>query len=828
GTQLLFRDWNSLAANGNARFSIEQAAGAEVWDVSEPAMPVKMSCITSGSSLGFTNTSASLHEYCCFKQSFLLPTLLGKLSNQDIHAAAPAGMLIICYPPFLAQARRISDFHRQQDQLSSLVLTTQQVFNEFSGGSPDPVAIRNCMKMFYDRAGADSSLRPKYLLLLGDASFDYKDRLPNNTNFVPGYQNNASFDPVASYTSDDFFGMLDDSDDINAPNAANLLDIGIGRIPARSVDEASAFVDKLLQYKDPKSLGAWRNQLSFIADDQDANLHLNDAEAVSAAASATNALFQVNKFFLDAFKQEVSPFGKSYPMANRVINDQLQTGNLIWNYSGHGSYSRLAEEGVLDRDIANGLTNNYRLPLIITAACDFAPFDNPAIQSLGEDLLFQPNTGAIALMTTTRLVYSYSNRIMNRNYLQAALQLKPDGSYPSLGEAVRQAKNVTYRTQYDITNNRKFTLLGDPALTLSFPAYRVETDSVNGLTLSAVPDTLQPLQTCSIAGSIRDTRGNIINGFNGQVLMTVQDAPQTNRTLGNDADSYPQDFQVGGNLLFKGKAQVINGRFSFSFLLPKDLHANALAGRISYYADNGKEDANGMFNSFLVGGAPLPSSDNSGPVIKAYLNNQNFVDGQTVPADPVLFLQLSDASGINIAGTGSGKGITVVIDGDASNTYLLNNLYEADSNTYQRGRLQWPLTGLEAGEHRLLITVWDANNNKTELTLHFRMLNKEKLAITKLFNYPNPFVNSTRFHVEYNRGDLRPELNIRIISLFGQELKTIRATINSNGSRSSDIDWDGRGNNGAMLPPGIYIYQLQLRSATDDQTSVKCGKLLRL
>jgi len=235
-----------------------------------------------------------------------------------------------------------------------------------------------------------------------------------------------------------------------------------------------------------------------------------------------------------------------------------------------------------------------------------------------------------------------------------------------------------------------------------------------------------------------------------------------------------------------------------------------------------------MFNSFLVGGAPLPSSDNSGPVIKAYLNNENFVDGQTVPADPVLFLQLSDASGINIAGTGSGKGITVVIDGDASNTYLLNNLYEADSNTYQRGRLQWPVTGLEAGEHRLLITVWDANNNKTELTLHFRMLNKEKLAITKLFNYPNPFVNSTRFHVEYNRGDLRPELNIRIISLFGQELKTIRATINSNGSRSSDIDWDGRGNNGAMLPPGIYIYQLQLRSATDDQTSVKCGKLLRL
>ncbi|MEO5594512.1 MAG: type IX secretion system sortase PorU [Chitinophagaceae bacterium] len=825
--QLLFRDWNSVAPAAISRFIIQNAAAAQVWDVTNATDPLNMTSTANGSDLSFINNTSSLREYIAFSTDFLVPEAINKTANQDLHNSQPADLIIVTYPPLLQQAQRIAAFHQQKDNLKTVTVTTDQVFNEFSSGIADPTAIRDFVKMYYDKAGADSSQRPKYLLLLGDASYDYKNRTKNNSNYVPGYQNNASLDPLSTYTSDDFFGFLDDKEDINDVLIPNLLDIGIGRIPAQTPAQASAYVDKLINYTDPKSLGPWRNEQTFIADDQDANLHFNDAEVITNASTIANPLFIQNKIYLDAYTQASTPAGSRYPEVNQAINNQVQNGTLIWNYNGHGSSTRLAEEVVLEKNIVDTWHNTYRLPLFITATCDFAPYDNPAVNSLGEDILLREKTGAIALMTTTRLVFAFSNRIMNKNYLQAALQPRNDGSYMSLGEAVKQAKNLTYQTQADITNNRKFTLLGDPALTLAYPKYRVQTLTVNGKAVNAQPDTLKALNKYNIGGNVTDVQGNQLNSFNGVLYATIFDKAETISTRGNDADSYQQNFQVQRSPIFKGKVNVVNGQFDFSFIVPKDINYQPGNGRINYYADNGQLDGNGNFNGFLIGGSQVVSSDNAGPVIKAYLDDEKFINGNTVNPAPVLLLNLADSSGINIAGTGIGHDITAIVDGDTKQMYVLNSFFETELDSYQKGSIRFQLPAMTEGTHTMVIKAWDVANNSSEVTIRFRVV-KQGLRIDNVMNYPNPFTARTSFRFEHNRPGINLKLNMKIFTAFGKLVKTIETTINTTGNRSSDIDWPGTDDSGRILAPGIYIYQLQVTSAADGETAVKSGKLLRL
>ena len=823
--QLLFRDWNSVAPGNIASFVLRNAATAQVWDITRPADAARLSASVSGTDLVFVNEAASLHEYLAFTNSFLQPVAEGELTNQDVHKGGPVDLLVVAWPSLLPQAQRLAAFHQQHDQLKTTVVTTSQVYNEFASGSPDPTAIRDFVKMYYDRAGADTSLRPRYLLLLGDASFDYKDRLLNNTNYTPAWESSSSLDPLSTYTSDDYFGFLNDNEDINSTALTNLLDIGIGRVPAQTPDQAKAFVDKLIDYSDPQSLGPWRNQQTFIADDQDYNLHFNDAESITAAAALVNPLFVQDKIYLDSYPQESNASGSRYPEVNDAINAQVQNGTLIWNYNGHGSYRRLAEEVILEQPIADGWNNAFRLPLFITATCDFAPYDNPAISPLGENLLLRPKSGGIALMTTTRLVFAYSNRIMNNNYLQAALQPKADGSYPSLGEAVKQAKNITYSTQTDISNNRKFTLLGDPALTIAFPRYRVQTTTINGIPVGAQPDTLKALEKCTINGAVTDVQGSVLNSFTGTLYATVFDKAQTVFTRANDADSYKAGFQEQRNQLFKGKVTVQNGQFSFSFIVPKDINYQPGNGRISYYADNGQADANGSFNNFLIGGSQGVSSDDTGPVIHAFLNDTTFVNGATVNETPLLLLHLHDSSGINIMGTGIGHDITALIDGDPQKLYTLNDFFESDLGTWQQGTVRFPLPALSEGPHTLAIKAWDIANNSGQTSIHFRVLNRANLSITRLLNYPNPFTRSTRFLVEHNRPNENLLVTIRIFTVSGSRVKTIRQTINTTGTRSSEIVWSGTDEGGAKLAPGIYFYQLQL-AGSDGKTALKTARLL--
>src|SRR6187399_171568 len=593
--QLPFRDWNSVG-NNICEFVISNATpNTQVWDITDPLSPIRMQGSFLANEFRFVNDAARLREYIALNtDNALIPVNAGRIQNQDLHNSQQTDYLIITNNSLLAQAERLASFHRQRN-LKVTVVTTDKIFNEFSSGIQDPVAIRDLVKMYFDRYASNPANRPKYLLLFGDASFDYKNRITNNTNLVPAYQSKIFLDPLSTYTSDDFFGFLDDNEDINSGLVTNLLDVGIGRIPAKNSEEAKNYVDKVDSYHAKESFGAWRNNVLFIADDEDNNLHLQDAELITGTVSA-NPVFNIQKIYLDAFQQESGSAGSRYPTVNETINNQIANGVLIFNFIGHGGSARLAEEVILDQPMINEWSNTTRLPLFVTATCDFAPYDNPFTHSLGENILLRPKTGGIALMTTTRLVFSFSNRIMNNNYMQFAMQPDANGKYRSLGEAVMAAKNYTYQSSGDLINNRKFTLLGDPALTLAFPQLKIRTTSLNSFDPIVRTDTLSAGEKVMIEGEVTDNNGLILSTLNGTVYPVVFDKAQTITTKANDPGSQQTTFQQQSNILFKGKATVTNGKFSFSFKVPKDINYQYGRGKISYYAEDGIKDG----SDFLV------------------------------------------------------------------------------------------------------------------------------------------------------------------------------------------------------------------------------------
>ncbi|HEY0272198.1 MAG TPA: type IX secretion system sortase PorU, partial [Chitinophaga sp.] len=695
------------------------------------------------------------------------------------------------------------------------------LYTEFACGSPDPTAIRDFLKMQYDRGMA-----PQYLLLLGAASYDYKHRNPNNDNLVPSFESDASLDPVNSFVSDDYFGLLDDNADISQADNTTPMRLAIGRLPARSATDALAAVQKIIGYHSPDNFGPWRNSITFTADDGDDNLHLQNADALADTVGIADGQLNIDKIYFDAYPKQSGAGGSRYPDVNNAIAAGIYNGTLIWNYTGHGNYSRLAEEDVLDQASVDAWNNTHRLPLMITATCDFAPFDNPDYLSLGEYLVLKPRSGAIALLTTTRAVYAYANQTINLAYLQAALAPGPDGRLPSLGNALMYSKNKIYNNFGDIPNSRKFQLLGDPALTLAYPALRVVTDSIRPLGMSGGADTLRALGQYQVFGHVANAAGTPQPGYQGVLNATVYDKPAQLVTRGNDAGSTPATYNLQHNILYKGKQTVSDGRFTFTFAVPQDIDYQAGAGKISYYTSNATVDGGGFANQFNIGGtAPVSDTDRTGPAIRLFLNTAAFRDGDLTGQDPVLLAFLSDPHGINLTGTGVGHDIMAVLD-DATMFFVLNDFYEAALDSAGAGTVRFPLSGLSSGPHTITVKAWDTYNNSSTAVLHFVVKTNTTLAAGKVYNYPNPFHDQTRFVFEHNQEGGYLDLTVMIYATDGKCVKKIVYTINAAGSRFDGVQWDGRGENGAKLPPGLYFYNVIVNNG--HQLQALGGKLILL
>jgi hypothetical protein len=829
-SQLRFRHWQGLATGAVAEYRLLNAStGLRVWDVTDPQRPFSLAANLSGTEARFRNDASRLREHVAFSgTNFPVPRGVGRVPNQDLHRRQDAGMIVLAPTSLMEQARRLADHHRTREGLTSVVTDVAQVYHEFSSGTPDPVALRDYVKMFFDRAGADSARRPRYLLLFGDATYDFRNRVTEKTPVVPCWQSPGSTDPLNTHTSDDFFGLLGDAEDINDPLRSADIDLGIGRIPASTPEEARTFVDKVIRYHASASLGPWRNVFALVADDEDQNLHLNDAELHSATMTDIAPTWNLQKTYLDAFRQESGAGGSRYPQVNAAINNRVINGTLMWNYSGHGGSKRLAQEAILDEEMVAGWKNPDRLPLFITATCDFAPYDNPLEKSIGEKILLGGPSGGIALMTTTRLVFAFSNRQMNNNYLRAAFRPEPNGRYPSLGDAVRRAKNVTYQTSGDFVNNRKFTLLGDPALTLGFPTASVRVLTVNGRPLSAFTDTIRALNRYTVTGEVTDLNGSLLTGFNGTVYPSLFDKEQPVTTLANDPGSLPAEFKVRQSLLYNGRVRAVNGRFTYSFVVPRDINYRTGPGRLSHYAENGVSEGNGYTDRLFIGGLGNElKDDGAGPAIKGYLNDEKFVNGGLTHETPLLIVKLSDSTGLNTSGAGIGHDITAVIDGNTRETIVLNDYFQPDPDSDRKGGVRFQLPSLSEGSHTIAIKAWDVFNNSSEYLLECRVEKKTELALKHVLNHPNPFTSNTRFWFEHNRPGEELQVTVQIMTVTGRIVRQIRQVVRTEGTRSDEIGWDGRDDAGARLGRGVYLYRLRV-SAPDGQSVEKLEKLVIL
>lgn len=817
-----FTDRNTQGGGAITKYFLQGlSASGRVWDITNPIAVAAQELLDDGAGQStFVKEHSSEAYFLAFReQDASTPSYYGLVSNQNLHAIQDVDLVIVSQSNLRAQAERLASFRHTNDGLDVVVVSPQQIYNEFSSGVRDVTAIREFVKMLYDRGG--SNPRIKYLLLFGDGSFDNKSRKYSNSNFIPTYQSFESFSPTNSYVSDDYLGLLDDSEGayLEFNTIGEVYDIGIGRLPVQTEEQASVAVDKLLRYSSSEALSDWRTKLVFVADDGNGNRHLHDAEEDVQVVTDRTSLYNIEKIYFDAYQQQSTAGGNRYPDAQNAINQAVNRGSLIFNYTGHGGEVGLAHERVMTLSDINNWNNLDNMSLFITATCSFSRWDDPAQTSAGEQAFLNPKGGPIALFTTSRTVYSVPNLTLNKSMLAAIFDTVEDGNIVRLGDVFSQAKN---EASGGGVNSRNFSLLGDPSMSLSFPRLKVNTSTINGHLLTLKMDTIKALSKIKLEGWVSDKNGVKQSNYSGIVYAAIYDKVANMKTLGNDLSSsvsddysYPQAFQLRKNVIYKGKATVKDGDFSVEFIVPKDINYQFGMGRISLYASNGSMDGIGSYDSIMVGGISSNIiQDKEGPTMKLFLNEQNFVSGGTTNENPVLHLKLTDENGVNTVGNGIGHDITATLQkaNSPDKVILLNDFYSSDLDNYKSGAVKYPLSKLEEGRYHLKVKAWDVYNNSSETSVDFVVAASAEMKLAHILNYPNPFSNRTMFQFEHNQATGAPiDVLIQIYTVSGKLIKTIRQTSITESNRIDGIYWDGKDDFGDRLGRGVYFYKLQAK-----------------
>ena len=754
------------------------------------------------------NSQDELRLFYAFNEATAMtPTKVGVVENQNLHSINDVELIVIYHPTFENDIERYVEHRSSFGNLNVKAVNINHVYNEFSGGKVDPSAIRDLAKMVYDRTD-----NFKYLLLVGDGSFDYKQLTPDipDHNFIPAYETKESLDPIDGFPTDDFYALLDINE---GTNLKGQLDIAVGRFPVKTAEEFTGLVDKLIHYDThPDTQGDWKLKLGFAADDEDSGRHLTDTEDIANQTKLRYPDFNQQKIYFDAFLQESTPGGARFPDATKELNNAVFKGLLVLNYLGHGGPKGWAQERVLQVSDIQSWNNYDNIPLLITATCTFSGYDEPSVESAGEVSLLNERGGAIGLFSTTRAVFASDNKRLVSSVYDTMFTTQ-GGQLQTLGEILMRGKNKNVQDTQKI-NARKFSLLGDPSMRLSVPLLNVETSKINGTSISEFSDTLKALEQVTIEGIITDQNNQFVSDYNGIVYPTIFDKESTLRTLANDSNSGEKSFNVIKNILFKGAATVTNGMFSFTFVVPKDINYAYGPGRISYYATNpDRVDAKGSNDNFIIGGTSNNIiQDNQGPEIQIFMNDESFVFGGITNTDPVLLIKLEDENGINVTGTSIGHDLSGTLDEDNQGTFIMNDFYEATVDNFREGSARYPISGLESGRHSISVKAWDVLNNSSEARSEFVVIKDGDNVLEHVLNYPNPFTTSTNFQFEHDLTSTELDILITIYTISGKVIKTIEATKYTTGFRIDDIHWDGTDDFGSDIGKGVYLYKIKVRS----------------
>jgi hypothetical protein len=710
--------------------------------------------------------------------------------------------VIVAAPSYMSAANKYQQYQLSKFGRKAIALNANEIYNDFSGGQVSAVAIRNLLKFLSNRALQNNYNAPKYLLLLGMGNFN--NRKLNINLELPVYENDNSNSILSSFSTDDFFSVLKTDDDINNVNSIHDLAVGVGRIPARTIAEADTVINKLIRYQSNKVGGVWENKITWIADDGDYNLHLQDAESIVSHLQTKSPSWNQNKIYLDLFPAVGSTSGNTYPLAFNAIQQSVFDGSLLLNYTGHGNYLRLSEEAVIAQSQFEKWNNAQKLPLMVTASCNFAPYDQPALSAIAWDAFMKNGNGIIGLVAANRLVFAYSNKQINDLFIQQLLVKDTAGQYNSIGQALQKAKMLSWSQGGDRVNDFKFNIIGDPALQLSTPNYDVVVTALNNKSFNG-HDTLLSGNKYKIEGRIQE-KGILKSNFNGLIDLIIYDAVKNKKTIANQSTSMPMSIAVQENILFKGKAIVTAGIFNVDFILPIQVSNASSPLRIELVATSGNISALQVIDSVYVKPNTINNkTDTSGPVIKAYINDSLFRQGGWVAPNATLYLTLSDTSGIQTSGNALGQDLAIWIDEDPI-PIILNNYFIANLNSYQTGKVQFGLPILKEGTHKCIIKAWDLLGNSSSLLLAFEVPKSKEFVIKNAFNFPNPFREISTFGFEINQTGNEIQIEFEVINLAGTKLYTRILNI-INYTNKVSLDWNGAIGSGALLIPGTYYYR---------------------
>ena len=847
GDQFIFYNKNVVDLSGIAQYNITNANSiSNIWEITDLNNVSEIFIDGSESTVSFKALLGEEKRYIAFNQeSFYEPIIEGEtnLENQNLKSNIflddqnqfqDLDYLIICRSDMLYEAERLAQINRDFNNLNVKVVTLEKIYNEFSSGNQDIAAIRNFVKYIYFNA-SDESRRIKYLCLFGDASFDYKDRISQNTNIVPSWYSLNSYSLASSYVSDDFFGMMDNSEGMM--ENSDKLDIAVGRILADSPQRATDLVDKISSYYNANSYGDWRNKLIVISDDVDEpweSIIQGTSNSLADLITDNKPFFNVKKILSDAYVQESSSGGERYPEVNNAIIDGIELGALVVNYFGHGGEDGIARERIFDKIDATELSNENKLNCFVSVTCEFTKFDNPGRNTAGEFLYWNKNGGAIALITTTRQIFVSVGVNFNLTLENYLFSLNSD-NYHTMAEALRLTKNDPSISGSD--QRRLVFFIGDPAMKLAIPKPNIRITEINDILINEFTEPLQGLSSVKIEGQIDDEFGNKIDDYQGELVTTVFDKNIDRSTLGNDGTSQNDspiilDFTTLGEVLFRGRSSIENGDFNVNFIVPRDVVMEVGNGKMSFYSKSNSNlmDQNGSNLDVLIGGINEDADeDNMGPEIELFMNDEAFISGGITNENPHLLVKLFDENGINTS-SGIGHDIVAVLDDDVANSFRLNDYYEANLDDYQNGTINYPLRDISPGLHTLSLKAWDVYNNSSTSEIQFVVHDQDlELVISNVLNYPNPFINYTEFWFNHNSSsDL--SVSIQIFTISGKLVKTINGYVNTSNSSSlsRDLSWNARDDFGDKVAKGVYIYRLTVRSDQIGKQVSKTEKLVIL
>ncbi|MCD1118273.1 type IX secretion system sortase PorU [Chryseobacterium turcicum] len=842
GSQINFRDFSlATGTNTNYGFSISNVGNLEqVWDVTDITNANRRVNKAAGSGLfnfGYTTSDLNFNnEFVAFRaDATFSPQFVGRIANQNLSALQNVDYLIITTPQMMAQAQRIANYHQTKSNFNVQIVDTDKIYNEFGSGSKDLTAIRDFVTKLNTPLGS-----LKYVFILGDASYDYKNRVPNNSNIVSSYQSEASREFETSFVTDDYIVMT--KPQTSKEIAYSLPDLPIGRIPAGNPTEAANMVDKTLAYYNSlpgqsSPFGEWRMKLDFIVDDNGEGggaFHnvMNNTLVNTFEIPSVNTLkeYNVRKLYLDAFQAQSTAGGQRYPQVNQAISNDI--GNSLYLfYFGHGGINGWAQERVLTTDEinnSNNFTNVYsRFPFVSTITCEFTLWDEPSTFSAGEQFIKLKQGGPAAMITSSRAVGVDYGRAFTDLYTKEMFKMIND-DFNTIGNAHLNAKKLTSAN----TNHVKVNLLGDPAMKLSRPQRLLVIDNIE----TPVPGLIRGLDFVKVKGHINNANGTVNTTFNGRVVINIFDKKLNKTTLNNDnaGNLNPVlSYKEEGSAIVKASGTAVNGVFTVEFYVPKDINYDEGDGRILGYADNKSID---VFNNqtVRVGNInPNGVNDNEPPKIKLYMNNTNFANGGITNQSPMLLACLNDDTGINSTGSGVGHDITVYLDGQIINTVVLNDFFSSGEGNgcinpaladYQKGNVTYPFRNLAIGQHQLTFKVWDINNNSTTETLNFEVKDEadQHLIINRPLNWPNPFTNKTYVQFEHNCDDIL-DVNVQIYTITGKMVRTLTNVVVAEpflqGFRTprQAIEWDGKDDFGDTVAKGTYIFKIFAKSQNQEK-----------